>query len=397
MGEGLVPKLRFPEFQDAPAWEPRTLEELEQCGLLELGRGEVISARDMAETPGPFPVYSSSVKNDGYMGSYGRYMFDEELISWSVDGGGNFFYRPKHKFSVTNVSGYIRLKTERLGYRFFAAQLQFLHGAHTFDYQLKAHPSVIRKLYCLGIPSPAEQRKIAECLTSLDELIAAEGRRLEALRQWKKALLQNLFPREGETTPRLRFPEFRTAGDWVSRPFGEAATFYNGRAYAKEELLDTGKYKVLRVGNFFTNDKWYYSDLELEETKYCDNGDLLYAWSASFGPQRWHGGRAIFHYHIWKVVEKPAVDRDFLYRAMDVETERMKSRMANGIGMFHITKGTIEAWPAKFPELDEQRRIASCLGSLDTHITEQAKKLDTLKTHKQGLMQGLFPSAEEAA
>ena len=79
------------------------------------------------------------------------------------------------------------------------------------------------------------------------------------------------------------------------------AVLRNGRAYKQSELLDNGKYPVLRVGNLFTSDKWYYSDLELETEKYCSKGDLLYAWSASFGPHIWHGEKSIYHYHIWKI------------------------------------------------------------------------------------------------
>ncbi|MGQ0528963.1 MAG: restriction endonuclease subunit S, partial [Panacagrimonas sp.] len=165
----LTPRLRFPEFRDAAEWQSYLLERLEDLGWAELGRGDVISNQDIKSTPGEFPIYSSSVKKNGYMGSYGRFMFDEELISWSVDGGGDFFHRPKHKFSVTNVSGYMRLDTSRLNYRFVANHLQALHAALTFDYQLKAHPSVIRKVYRLSIPSVAEQQKIAECLSTLDE------------------------------------------------------------------------------------------------------------------------------------------------------------------------------------------------------------------------------------
>ena len=83
---------------------------------------------------------------------------------------------------------------------------------------------------------------------------------MEALKAHKRGLMQQLFPREGDTRPRLRFPEFRNAPEWKGKLLGEAATFYNGRAYAKEELLERGKYLVLRVGNFFTNAHWYYSD-----------------------------------------------------------------------------------------------------------------------------------------
>ena len=70
---------------------------------IQLGRGNIISSRDISRNPGDYPIYSSSAKGMGEFGRYGDYMFDEELITWSVDGGGRFFYRPKHRFSVTNV------------------------------------------------------------------------------------------------------------------------------------------------------------------------------------------------------------------------------------------------------------------------------------------------------
>src|SRR4051812_36219211 len=92
---------------------------------------------------------------------------------------------------------------------------------------------------------------------------------------------------------------------WRTKKLFEVCELVNGKAYKKAELLAHGKYKVLRVGNFFTNNHWYYSDLELEDKKYCTTGDLLYAWSASFGPRIWQGGRVIYHYHIWKVVHDP--------------------------------------------------------------------------------------------
>ncbi len=100
------------------------------------------------------------------------------------------------------------------------------------------------------------------------------------------------------TVPKLRFPEFRDAGEWEEKKLGNVATFYNGRAYKQEELLEKGKYRVLRVGNFFTNENWYYSDLELDENKYCDKGDLLYAWSASFAPKIWQEEKVIYHYSL---------------------------------------------------------------------------------------------------
>ncbi|MBU2819533.1 restriction endonuclease subunit S, partial [Acidithiobacillus ferrooxidans] len=136
-------------------------------------------------------------------------------------------------------------------------------------------------------------------------------------------------------------------------------------------------------------------DLELDETKYCDKGDLLYAWSASFGPRMWHGVKVIYHYHIWKVEQHSGIDRQFLFITLENETERMKSNSANGLGLLHITKGTIEGWDTAFPSPPEQHRIASCLSSLDALITLETQKLEALKTHKKGLMQQLFPVLNE--
>lgn len=125
---------------------------LDECvlnGEIELGRGDIISSKDIAQNVGNYPIYSSSAKGNGEFGRYGSYMFDEELITWSVDGGGRFFYRPKHKFSVTNVCGYMRVDSEKWNPRYIYYSLDLQHRNISFDYQTKAHPSVIRKLYTL--------------------------------------------------------------------------------------------------------------------------------------------------------------------------------------------------------------------------------------------------------
>ena len=106
------------------------------------------------------------------------------------------------------------------------------------------------------------------------------------------------------------------------------------------------------------------------------------------------GEKTIYHYHIWKVVENQGIDRRFLFITLENETKKMKTESANGLGIMHITKGTIEGWETAFPTMPEQQRIADCLTTLDDLIAGQAQKLDALKTHKKGLMQQLFPSPE---
>ncbi len=120
-------------------------------------------------------------------------------------------------------------------------------------------------------------------------------------------------------------PTIKIDSDWEMVELGEVATLINGRAYKRDELLDSGKTPVLRVGNFFSNRGWYYSDLDLPEEKYCDKGDLLYAWSASFGSRIWGGPRAIYHYHIWKVEVNEMIEKKYLYYLLEWDTENIKA------------------------------------------------------------------------
>lgn len=129
--------------------------------------------------------------------------------------------------------------------------------------------------------------------------------------------------------------------EWVS--LANVCRFINGRAYKQDELLSQGKYPVLRVGNFFSNQNWYYSNFELEQDKYCDNGDLLYAWSASFGPKIWQDGKVIYHYHIWKVIPNlNIITKEFLYYLLAWDTEALKKSCSTGSTMLHISKAAIE-------------------------------------------------------
>lgn len=147
----------------------------------------------------------------------------------------------------------------------------------------------------------------------------------------------------------------------------DICTVLNGRAYKYEELQNAGKYRILRVGNFFSKDDWYYSDMELEDNKYCYNGDLLYAWSANFGPKIWNGEKTIYHYHIWKMVPNEKVDKLFLYYKLFSITDRLKDS-SHGSVMLHLTKSDMENFEIELPTLSEQRKIGKILKDIDDKI-----------------------------
>ena len=155
-------------------------------------------------------------------------------------------------------------------------------------------------------------------------------------------------------------PQIAIDPSWPKEELGQFAKLINGRAYKQEELLSTGPTPVLRVGNFFSNRSWYFSDLELEEEKYCNEGDLLYAWSASFGPRIWEGPRAIYHYHIWKVEVTERVEKRFLYYLLELDSVNIKAE-GSGIAMVHATKGGMEKRKFPLPDIETQRGIVNDL------------------------------------
>ena len=175
--------------------------------------------------------------------------------------------------------------------------------------------------------------------------------------------------------------------------FGEICEVLNGRAYKKNELLESGKYTVLRVGNFFSSDHWYYSDLELDANKYCDNGDLLFAWSASFGPKIWDGGKVIYHYHIWKLVPSPFVDTKFLYYWLLFSRNKMLMGV-HGSVMGHLTKSSFEKQKISLPDILEQKAIAHILSTLDDRIEVNNQINKTLENMAQAIFKQWFVDFE---
>ena len=150
---------------------------------------------------------------------------------------------------------------------------------------------------------------------------------------------------------------FEIPDGWEWCRMQDVITFVNGRAYKKEELLTQGKYKVLRVGNFFTNNEWYYSDLELLADKYCYKGDLLYAWSASFGPQIWYEDKTIFHYHIWNVkFDSKILFREYLYYFFLFDKTQVKAS-TTGSTMIHVSMENMKPRLIPIPPINEQKRI----------------------------------------
>ena len=190
---------------------------------------------------------------------------------------------------------------------------------------------------------------------------------------------------------------FEIPSSWEWCRMQDIMKFVNGRAYKKEELLSRGMYKVLRVGNFFTNNEWYLSDLALPDDKYCYPGDLLYAWSASFGPQIWNDVKTIFHYHIWNVKYNSRILlRDYLFYFFLYDKTQVLSS-TTGSTMIHVSMENMKPRFIPIPPYCEQKRIVSKINELLPVIDkfdDVQKELDTLNALiKESLKKSILQEA----
>lgn len=177
--------------------------------------------------------------------------------------------------------------------------------------------------------------------------------------------------------------------EWVCCKQKYAMKLINGRAYSDSEFEKDGKYKILRVGNLFSNPVWYTSNLELPEDKYCSSGDLLYSWSMSYAPVFWYGEKVIYHYHIWKVNLNDKIQKKFAYYYLVALTDALKAEI-HETTMGFITMGVMNNSYIAIPNIAEQQTIATYLDQkctqIDTLITNQQKQIEKLKAYKQSLI-----------
>jgi restriction endonuclease S subunit len=377
----LVPKLRFSEFRGTE-WVQKKLED-----VAPLQRGFDLPS-DLIR-PGNIPiVYSNGIQKyhevgmatapglvTGRSGTIGKLHFIEHGEYWP------------HNTSlwVTDFKG----NDPRFVYFLYSSvgMGRFSSGSGV--------PTLNRNdVHAFSAPIPtstAEQQKIAECLSSADELIAAQARKLDALKTHKKGLMQQLFPREGETQPRLRFPEFQTAGEWEMKPLGKVAENLDNKrrpiTSSDREAGDVPYYGASGIVD-------YVEGFIFNEDLLCvseDGANLVartYPIAFSISGKTWVNN----HAHVLRF------SNQCTQKFVEVYLNSIKlDDFITGMAQPKLNKAMLDKIPIPHPEVPEQQRIADCLTSLDDLIAAQTQTLEALKTHKQGLMQQLFPSPEAAA
>jgi len=263
-----------------------------------------------------------------------------------------------------------------------------------------------KRVSALSIPVPPsenEQRKIASCFSSLDDLITAQEKKLAALREYKKGLLQQLFPQPGETVPRLRFPEFRDAGEWVKLNIEKVAELKNGYAFKSDNYVEKGHYQIVTIGNV------QQGQLNIDEIKsiitlppdiqnhqILEIDDILLSMTGNVGRVCMVPTTGLLlNQRVGKIIPH-SIDHKFFYQLLN-RNEFLITMQQSAVGgaQGNINASTIKSFVFFCPgNLKEQQKIASCLSSLDALITAQEDKLASLREHKKGLMQQLFPNLE---
>ncbi|HAP42865.1 MAG: hypothetical protein A2087_00060 [Spirochaetes bacterium GWD1_61_31] len=421
-----VPKLRFPEFRDAGEWEESTVGDKSikvGSGVTPNGGDKnyrvegrpfvrsqnvgwgILLLEDIAyideETHSTFSG-TEIMKNDVLLNITGASIGRSAIANHAIEGG-----------NVNQHVCIIRTRDSELDPKFLNQYLLSEYGQKQIDsFQAGGNRQGLNftqiRSFRFWLPSLPEQQKIADCLSSLDELIAAHKQKLTALGLHKKGLMQQLFPAEGETVPCLRFPEFRDAGEWEEKRFGDICKFVRGPfggALTKNIFVKNG-YAVYEQSHAiyadFSSFRYFITAEKFKELRRfsVEQNDIIMSCSGTMGrfaviPEKCKEG--LINQALLKLTVKSNVIVSFVKYILELplNQEKLLSQSAGGAIKNVVGVDIMKEIPFQIPSLPEQQKIADCLSSLDELIAAQVQKIETLKMHKKGLMQQLFPAATE--
>lgn len=418
--QGLVPKLRFPEFRDAGAWK---------LGIL----GDLLSEpkeKNRSLIYGPEHVLSVSGEHGcvNQIELLGRSYAGASVKEYNIVQTGDIVYTKSPLKACPN--GIIKANKGATGivsvlYAVYrpkdAVDFNFIDYYFSSDIKLNNYLQPLVKKEpknsilvnntevlqgAFSVPDFLEQQKIADCLSSLDAVIAAEGDRLAALKDHKKGLMQQLFPAPGQTTPHRRFPEFQGKGEWEVKPLGEVFETASGGTpdrhkneywdgeipWISTALVDSNV--ILDAAEFITVD-----GLKNSSAKVFPKGTVLiamYGQGKTRGKVALLGIDAATNQACAAILPKDGIDSAYVFLNLCSRYDEIRA-LSNSGGQDNLSQGIVGTLSFPLPaEANEQRKVANCLSSLDRIITAQSDKIDALKTHKAALMQQLFPSPHEA-
>ena len=412
-----MPRLRFPEFVSTEEWQAYTLDKVadrlvEKVGDKQLTTLSISAGVGFVSQAEKFSRDISGKQYDNYIFlQKGDFSYNKgnskkfpqgciyELKEYDEAAVPNAFI--SFRFNENYVSDFYKGYFEN---NFHGKQLmKFITSGARMDGLLNINPS---DFFSIILPTPkdkAEQQKIADCLSSLDDLIAAEGKKLDALIAHKKGLMQKLFPAKGKTAPQVRFKGYANA--WEQRKLGEVADISSGGTPSRDmcsywngdipwaTTAEVNYSLILETAEHIST-----SGLSNSSAKIMPVGTIL---MAMYGQGKTRGQVAILGIEAAtnqanaNIVINQGVNNAFVYYQL-VKNYKSIRLSANEGGQANLSLGIVKDLRIAFTEsIREQIAIGNLFRNLDELITAQYEKIEALKLHKKGLMQGLFPSVEE--
>jgi len=407
----LLPNLRFPEFHGAALRSVLLGDVTEECRRRNGNKHSAASVMGVTKADGIVPMESRLIASD-----IARYKLVEtdcfaynpmrlnigSIARW--EGEREILVSPDYvvfKCITNNEPGCDPGYLDQ--FRKTKAWEEFVTEGGDGSVRIRIYYKDIARIL-LFLPPLLEQQKVAGCLSSLDELIAAQAQKVEALKIHKQGLMQQLFPQEGETRPRLRFPEFQDAGEWECQTLADVAQISSGTTPLRSNLQFFAGGTIPWVKTTDLNNSF------ITETEECITpkararinpaGSVLVAMYGGFKQIGRTGclrvpaatNQALSVLVLYQNRALPV----YVLAWLNAKVEDWKWIASSSRKDPNITGADVAKFPIALPSPAEQQRIASCLSSLDALITAETQKHETLKTHKKGLMQQLFPSAEES-
>lgn len=416
----LVPKLRFPEFNSIGEWKVSTLNSLadkitnknKDCSITRI-------------------LTNSAV--DGVVDQYDY--FERKIVTQSnidnyfVIDEGDYVYNPRISTSAPvgpiskNKIGKGVMSPLYTIFRFNSSQNEFYEQyfkTNLWNSYLKSVSNTGARYDRISISaenfmkmplpytSDKEQQKVADCLSSLDDLIAAEDKKLNALKDHKKGLMQKLFPAKGKTLPEWRFPEFKGCGEWEENTFKTYIKLYRGSSPRpiQNYLTKSDGVNWIKIGDTKYADGYIIRSVKeqitregSEKSRFVKSGELILANSMSYG-KTYELAISGCIYDGWFVLREyeKYFNKNFLLQLLNSDNlQRQYTSLSAGGVVQNISSDIVYATILRRPELDEQQKIADFLSSIDDLIAAQTEKNEALKLHKIALMQGLFPSVQEVS
>ncbi len=413
----LIPELRFPEFKNEGEWE---IIKLKQFGTFY--RGLTYGAADTANT-GLLVLRSGNIQNGVLVLNNDLVFVDKEcpenlklkngdivicmsngskaLVGKNAEFKGNYegditvgafcsILRPKNNFTKYLLQS--DLYQEFIALSIGGGNINNLKNSDLEEFSSTA--PINRK----------EQQKIASCLSSLDDLIQSHNQKLDLLIDHKKGLMQNLFPQEGEKVPKFRFPEFKKDGVWKEQSLDEVATILKGKGISKADIVEDGELPCIRYGELYT----HYNETISTVKSYTNSSpkDLILS-KANDVIIPASGETQIDIAKASCVLEsgialggdlniiRSKINGVFLSYYLNNAKKRDIAQMAQGIAVVHLYPNQLKTLKLQIPNPKEQQKIALCLSTLEEIITVLTEKIERLKQHKNGLMQGLFPKMSD--